>query len=176
MTRLADALRDVPRVVAEAVEQEEARAEARAREFLSSRHLYVIGAGPLAPLAYKVALTVVMENIRIGGTWCDASEFRQGPAEALERSQVDALVLLGTDESRVMAERTLAFLHEHGAHAQVIDASQYGPVDPLLTPLVLNSITQWFTVWSAILRGITDLDERVFMGRSVLASGGHAWP
>jgi fructoselysine-6-P-deglycase FrlB-like protein len=176
MTQLADGLRDVPQAVAEALEREEPRGEARAREFLSSRHLYVVGAGPLAPLAYKVALTVVMENIRIGGTWCDASEFRQGPAEALERSQVDALVLLGTDDSRVMTERTLAFLQEQGARTQVIDALDYPRVDPMLTPLVLNSITQWFTVWSAILRGITDLDERVFMGRSVLASGGHAWP
>ena len=176
MELLANGLREVPAAVEAAVEEEEGRAEARARELLSSRHLYVIGAGPLAPLAYKVALTVVMENIRIGGTWIDASEFRHGPAEALERSQVDALVLLGTDESREMGERALAFLQEHGARTLVLDASSYPSVHPLLTPLVLNSITQWFTVWSAILRGIVDLDERVFMGRSVLATGGHAWP
>ena len=100
------------------------RAEERAREFLSSRHLYVLGAGPLAPLAYKVALTVVMENIRIGGTWCDASEWRHGPAEALERSQADALMLIGTD-ARSMCERSLAFLREHGARTLVIDAADY---------------------------------------------------
>jgi fructoselysine-6-P-deglycase FrlB-like protein len=174
--QIAFALRDVPAAVRAAVADEEVRAEQRAREFLSSRHLYVLGAGPLAPLAYKVALTVVMENLRIGGTWCDAAEFRHGPAEALERSQVDALVLLGTDESRAMTERSLAFLQSHGARTQVIDAADYLEVHPLLTPLVLNSVTQWFTVWSAILRGITDLDERVFMGRSVLATEGHAWP
>jgi fructoselysine-6-P-deglycase FrlB-like protein len=174
--QIASALREVPAAVRSAVNEEEGRAEERARAFLSSRHLYVLGAGPLAPLAYKVALTVVMENIRIGGSWCDASEFRHGPAEALERSQVDALVLLGTDESRAMADRSLAFLEEQGARTQVIDARAYPPVHPLLTPLVLNSITQWFTVWSAILRGITDLDERVFMGRHVLATEGHGWP
>jgi fructoselysine 6-phosphate deglycase len=173
---LADALSDVPAAVRTTDREEEARAEERARAFLPSRHLYVLGAGPLAPLAYKVALTVVMENIRIGATWCDAAEFRHGPAEALERSTVDALVLLGTDESRAMSERTLAFLREHGARTQVIDATAYPPVHPLLTPLVLNSVTQWFTVWSAILRGITDLDERVFMGRQVLATEGHSWP
>jgi fructoselysine-6-P-deglycase FrlB-like protein len=173
---IAKALSDIPAAVQAAVEEEEERAERRAREFLSSRHLYVLGAGPLAPLAYKVALTVVMENIRIGGTFCDAAEFRHGPAEALERSQIDALMLLGTDESRAMAERTLAFLEERGARTQVIDAAEYPAVHPLLTPLVLNSVTQWFTVWSAILRGITDLDARVFMGRSVLASEGHPWP
>ena len=173
---LAEALADVPDAARAAYEFEEGRAEARARSFLSSRHLYVLGAGPLAPLAYKVALTVVMENIRIGGTWCDASEFRHGPAEGLERSPMDALVLLGTDASRPMVERTLAFLNENGAHTLVLDARDYPTVQPLLTPLVLNLVTQWFTVWSAVLRGITDLDDRVFMGRQVLAEGGHRWP
>jgi fructoselysine-6-P-deglycase FrlB-like protein len=170
------ALAAVPDAARAAFAIEEERAEERARALLSSRHLYVLGTGPLAPLAYKVALTVVMENIRIGGTWCDASEFRHGPAEGLERSQLDALVLLGTDESRTMSERTLAFLAEHGARTQVFDARDYPEVHPLLTPLVLNLTTQWFTVWSAALRGIVDLDDRVFMGRHVLAQGGHRWP
>lgn len=176
LAALAEALGEVPDAARAAYELEEGRAEQRARSLLSSRHLYVLGAGPLAPLAYKVALTVVMENIRIGGSWCDASEFRHGPAESLERSQMDALVLLGTDPSRPMVERTLAFLNEHDARTLALDARDYPAVHPLLTPLVLNLVTQWFTVWSAVLRGITDLDDRVFMGRHVLAEGGHRWP
>jgi fructoselysine-6-P-deglycase FrlB-like protein len=176
LASLVAELARVPDAARAAFELEEARAEARARSLLSSRHLYVLGAGPLAPLAYKVALTVVMENIRIGGTWVDASEFRHGPAEGIERSQIDALVLLGTDPSRAMVERTLAFLTEHGARTLTMDARDYPEVHPSLTPLVLNLVTQWFTVWSAVLRGITDLDERVFMGRHVLAEGGHRWP
>jgi fructoselysine-6-P-deglycase FrlB-like protein len=173
---LAGAVAAVPAAVRESLRGADAWAEEHARALLSSRHLYVLGAGPLSPLAYKVALTVVMENIRIGGTWCDASEWRHGPAEALERSQADALVLVGTDASRAMCRRSLAFLREHGARTLVIDAQDYAEVHPLLTPLVLNSLTQWFTVWSAVLRGITDLDHRVFMGRQVLAEGGHRWP
>ena len=90
---LASAVAAVPAAVRVALQGADAWAEEQARAFLSSRHLYVLGAGPLSPLAYKVALTVVMENIRIGGTWCDASEWRHGPAEALERSQADALML-----------------------------------------------------------------------------------
>jgi fructoselysine-6-P-deglycase FrlB-like protein len=173
---LAAAVAAVPDAVRESLQGADAWAEEHARAFLSSRHLYVLGAGPLSPLAYKVALTVVMENIRIGGTWIDASEWRHGPAEALERSQADALMLVGTDPSRPMCQRSLAFLREHGARTLVIDAADYAGVHPLLTPLVLNSLTQWLTVWSAVLRGIADLDHRVFMGRQVLAEGGHRWP
>ncbi len=163
-----------PAVIAAAVEAEAENAEAKARRFLDSRHMYVLGAGALAPLAYKVALTVVMENIRIGGTFCDAMEFRHGPAEALERSQVDAMVLLGTDASRSVTQGTLDFLQAQGARTLVYDAADYGDIHPLLTPLILNSITQWFVVYSAILRGITDLDARVFMGHGVLTDA--PWP
>jgi hypothetical protein len=36
---------------------------------------------------------------------------------------------------------------------------------------------QWFAVYSALLRGITDLDERVFMGRGLMSKGeGITWP
>ena len=166
----------LPEFVGSAVAEEAERAEAKARRFLNSHHLYVLGAGPLAPLAYKVALTVVMENLRIGGTFCDAAEFRHGPAEALERTQMDMIVLLGTDESRPMTQRTLAFCEEQGTRTLVYDAAEHEGLHPLLTPLVLNSLVQWFVVYSAILRGITDLDDRVFMGRQVLAEGGHRWP
>ena len=174
---IRSSLLEVPAAAHDAVEREAGNAEERARRFLTSRHLYVLGAGPNAPLAYKVALTVVMENIRIGGTFCDAAEFRHGPAEAMERTPIDAMVLLGTDASREMTLRTLAFLEENGARTLVYDAAEVASgVHPLLTPLVLNSLTQWFVVYSAILRGITDLDERVFMGRNVLATAGHSWP
>lgn len=169
-------LQAVPAITAKAVSAKLEVAEAEARAFLSSTHLYVIGAGPLYSLAYKVGLTVVMENIRIGATACDASEFRHGPAEAMERLRPDMMFLVGTDASREMSQRTLAFCEQNGARALVLDAADYGEVHPLLTGLVLNSLTQCFVVHSAILRGILDLDARVFMGHSVLAAGGAGWP
>jgi fructoselysine-6-phosphate deglycase len=171
---LRESLLDSPAVIAAAVDAEAGRAEEKARRFLDSHHMYVLGSGPLSPLAYKVALTVVMENIRIGGTFSDAMEFRHGPAEALERIQIDAMVLLGTDASRAVVEGTLDFLERQGSRTLVFDAADYGDLHPMLTPLVLNSVTQWFVVYSAILRGITDLDDRVFMGHGVLTDA--PWP
>jgi fructoselysine-6-P-deglycase FrlB-like protein len=123
-----------------------------------------------------VALSVLMENVRIGGTYCDACEFRHGPAEALERVKPDMMFLLGTDESRSVTQRTLDFCREQGARTLVYDAAEFGDCHPLLTPLVMNSVVQWFVVYSALLRGILDLDERVFMGHNVLAEGGAVWP
>jgi fructoselysine-6-P-deglycase FrlB-like protein len=173
---MAASLAELPASLRRILAVEELRAESMAREFLHCTHMYVLGAGPLSALAYKVALSVLMENVRIGGTYCDACEFRHGPAEALERTKPDMMFLLGTDESRSMTLRTLDFCRKNGARILVYDAAEFGDCHPLLTPLVMNSVVQWFVVYSAILRGILDLDERVFMGRNVLAQDGAGWP
>ncbi len=150
---------------------------AQARQFLSATLLYCVGAGPLAGLAYKFALTVFMENIRVHGSFVESSELRHGPIEAFERQRADMVFLVGTDESRPMTERALAIARDAGARTLVLDAASYPAVHPLLTPFVLIIPLQWFTVYSALLRGISDLDERVFMGHRILATGPDAtWP
>ena len=67
----------------------------------------VVASGVLSGLAYKVAYNEVMENIRIGSAFIDASEFRHGPCEALERNKLDMIFLVGTDWSRQETLRTL---------------------------------------------------------------------
>lgn len=170
-------LNEIPGRVRDAMAREEPLAEAKAHRFLDSTHMAVVGAGPLSSLAYKVALTVLMENVRIAGSWWDAAEFRHGPAEALDRTRPDAMILLGTDASRPLTERVRAFLDENGARTLVYDAAEAAPgLHPLLVGLILNSLIQTFVVHSAVQRGILDLDERAFMGRRVLSIGGGQWP
>jgi fructoselysine 6-phosphate deglycase len=152
------------------------RGEALAREYLPSQILYGVGAGPLYGLAYKFALTVFMENIRTHGSIIESAEFRHGPAEMLERQRPDMAFLLGTDESRALTERSLEVARTRGASTFVFDAADYPGLHPLLSPFVLKVPLQWFVVYSALLRGIDDLDERVLMGRNVLAEGGATWP
>ena len=75
-----------------------------------------------------------------------------------------------------MTQRAIDVAQSAGARVLVIDAADYD-VHPLLAPFVLLVPLQWFTVHSALIRGITDLDERVFMGRRLLAAGPDAtWP
>lgn len=172
-----DGLAALPPVLGKVYRDSQAPALEQARRFLSATMLYCVGAGPLAGLAYKFALTVFMENIRVHGSYVESGELRHGPVEAFERQRPDMVFLLGTDESRSMTKRAIDTSLAAGARALVLDAGEYGPVHPLLTPFVLLIPLQWFTVYSALLRGITDLDERVFMGHRVLATGPDAtWP
>ncbi len=117
-----------------------------------------------------------MENMRIHGSVIESAEFRHGPAEMLDRQTADIAVLLGTDESRAMTQRTLEFARERGARTITFDAAGYPGVHPLLTPFVLKVALQWFIVYSTFLRGIEDMYDRAFMGRQVLAEGGATWP
>ena len=168
---------ELPAILGRAYREGEAAGLEQARRFLSSNALTVLAAGPLFGLGYKFALTVFMENIRVNGSIIEAAELRHGPVEALERTRLDIVALLGTDESRAMTLRAIETVEGAGARVLVIDAANYPGLHPMLAPFVLLVPLQWFTVYSAILRGITDLDERVFMGRRVLAAGPDAtWP
>jgi fructoselysine 6-phosphate deglycase len=173
---LAAALDAVPDAVGAAFQSERGRGRALAEEFADSELLYCIGAGTLYGLAYKFALTVFMENLRTHGSIVESAEFRHGPAEMLERRRPDLVFLAGTDESREQTLATLEFARAHGARTALFDAAAYGGVHPLLTPFVLKVALQWFIVYGALLRGIDDLDDRVYMGHGVLAGSADTWP
>jgi len=154
----------VPAALRRVVPLEVERAEGRAREFLDCHHLYLLGGGILAPLASKLAFNIVMENVRIGASFIDASEFRHGPCEALERERPHVLALVGTDWSRTQTLRTLGLLRRADARLLVYDAADFGELHPWLTPLVAYPAVEPFIIFSAVLRGIVDLAPRVHMG------------
>ena len=172
---LLAALEEIPGLVGEVFVSEQERGRALAEEFADATLLYCIGAGPLYGLAYKFALTVFMENLRIHGSVIESAEFRHGPAEMLERQRPDLVVLVGTDESRAQTSQTLEFAQRHGARTAIFDAADYA-THPLLSPFVLKVALQWFIVYGALLRGIDDLDARVYMGHGVLAGKDSKWP
>jgi len=167
----------LPSLLGKLYVEEEARARELAEQFVNEKLFYVLGSGPLYGLAYKFGLTVFMENMRVHGSCIETSEFRHGPAEMLEHEQPVMAFLLGTDESRAIGERVLKLAQDQGARVITYDFADYGDLHPLLAPFVLMVPLQWFAVYSALVRGITDLDERVYMGRGVLAQGqGVTWP
>lgn len=156
---------------------EEAPARQLAEQFVNEHLFYTLGTGPLYGLAYKFGLTVFMENMRVNGSFIDTTEFRHGPVEMLEREKPVMVILLGTDETRPMAERVAQIAEGGGARLIRYDLKSYPGVHPMLAPFALMIPLQWFAVYSALLRGITDLDARVFMGRGLMSKGdGITWP
>jgi len=172
-----EGLRGLPPVLGRIYRDSQPRAEALSAQFADSTLLYAIAAGPLYGLAYKFALTVFMENIRIHGSVIASDEFRHGPVEMLDRQRADMVFLLGTDDTRAMTQRVLDLVSgRDNVRTIVYDVAEHADVHPLLAPFVLLIPLQWFVVYSALRAGIHDLDERVFMGRGILSQGGANWP
>jgi fructoselysine 6-phosphate deglycase len=147
------------------------------KKFEKEEVIYTLASGPLTGLGYKFGLTVFMENMRVNGSFMEATEFRHGPAEMLDRHKPAFVVLLGTDESRILTQRVIDLLKTKDVPLLVFDVKDYGDFHPLLAPFLLKIPLQWFSILSAHLRGITDLDERVFMGRGLMGKGkGVTWP
>lgn len=169
-------LADLPGLVGRAYRDGRDRARERAQELAEADLLYCLGAGPLYGLAYKFGLTVFMENMRIHSGVIESAEFRHGPAEMLDRHAPDMAVLVGTDESREMTLRTVRVARDRGARVLEFDAAGHDGVHPLLAMFPLKVDLQWFVVYSTLMRGIHDLDERALMGHRVLAEGGASWP
>ncbi len=167
----------MPALLAGQYIDEEIPARRLAEQYAGERLFYTLGTGPLYGLAYKFGLTVFMENMRVNGSFIDAPEFRHGPVEMLEREKPAMVVLLGADETRPMVERVAQIAEAGGARLIRYDLKKYPGVHAMLAPFALMIPLQWFSVYSALLRGITDLDERVFMGRGLMSRGdGITWP
>jgi fructoselysine 6-phosphate deglycase len=138
--------------------------------------LYVLGSGPLWGLAYKFALTVFMENLRIDGSLIDPAEFRHGPCEMLDRRQPHMVHLLGAGDTRPMDEQVLRFVRDRGATTLIYDAAALHTPHALLAPFTLLVPLESFTVYGCVERGIYDLDARIFLGKGVLGAPGAVWP
>jgi fructoselysine-6-P-deglycase FrlB-like protein len=174
---ILDGVAALPPVLGRVYRDSEADAAGLAQAYADTSLLYVVAAGPLYGLAYKFALTVFMENMRVHGSVIDSAEFRHGPVEMLDRQRADMVFLLGTDETRDMTQRIINLVQTRDSVRTIIyDMADYPGIHPLLAPFVLLIPLQWFTVYSALLRGIHDLDERAFMGRGLLAKGQATWP
>lgn len=153
------------------------KAAQSAKAFEKQEVIYTLASGPLTGLGYKFGLTVFMENMRVNGSFMEATEFRHGPAEMLDRHKPAFVVLLGTDESRALVQRVIDLLKSQDVPLLLFDAVDYGNFHPLLAPFLLKIPLQWFAILSAHMRGITNLDERVFMGRGLMGKGkGVTWP
>lgn len=170
-------LAGLPKLLTRQYLDEKEPARKLAEQFAQEDLFYALGSGPLYGLAYKFGLTVFMENMRVNGSFMDATEFRHGPAEVFDRQKPAIVILMGTDESRPVVERVRALCADNGARVLVFDAADYPGVHPLLAPFVLMIPLQWFAVWSSLMRGITNLDERVLMGHGIMGRGaGVTWP
>jgi fructoselysine-6-P-deglycase FrlB-like protein len=140
-----------------------------ARQAADVDAVYVVGSGPNYGLAYKLALSVVIENLWKDAAPVDAGEFYHGPIEivppagaANERRAF--LHLVGTDASRHVSEQAVRFCESKGARNLIFDAAAYPEFGDLFAPFALFVPTEWWVMEMAAQRN-HDVDERRWMGK-----------
>lgn len=130
---------------------------------------YVLGGGPNYGLAYKLALSVVIENLWLDAVPVDSGEFYHGPIEIVSGNpEIDRsrgfLHLVGTDSSRTVSEQAIRFLSGKNARQLIFDARDFPDFGELFAPFALFAPTEWWVMHMAAQKG-HDVDERRYMGK-----------
>jgi fructoselysine 6-phosphate deglycase len=162
-------LRALPGKLSRLAEQSRPSSRKLAEEFMHEQGFYVLGAGPLFGLAYKLSLSVIIENLWIDGCPIDSGEFYHGPMEIVPPRpdvgrRMAILHLVGTDSSRTVSEQVIRFCQKHNVRQLVFDAREYPEFGELLSPFALFVPTEWFVSYMAALKK-HDVDERRYMGK-----------
>ncbi len=168
-TQIAAGLAELPAKMARQAD----RTHAPARELAATAGdvdiFYVVASGPNYGLGYKLALSVIIENLWKDAVPVDAGEFYHGPIEIVPREAPSPdrrafLHLVGTDPSRAVSEQAIAFCKKMGARQVIFDAADYPDFGELFAPFALFPPTEWWVMEMAGQKG-HDVDERRWMGK-----------
>ena len=118
--QIIDELGRLPGKIEELVTSTRQPARELASQFADAGGFYVLGSGPLFGLAYKLSLSVVIENLWIDAAPVDTGEFYHGPIEIIppageSKLRMPILHLVGTDATRTVSERAIRFCTKHSS-------------------------------------------------------------
>ena len=159
----------LPDRLAQLIEESRQGAGELAEQFKGEEGFYVLGTGPLYSLAFKLALSVVIENLWIDGCPIDTGEFYHGPIEIVppdqEVSQRMAFMhLVGTDSTRTVSKQAIDFCAKHNCRQLIFDAKKTPEFGELFSPFALFVPTEWFILYMSAIKE-HDVDERRYMGK-----------
>jgi len=169
-------LMEVPRLISEAMKQDEAIREV-AQELSHARDVLYLGRGPMYPLALEGALKL-KEISYIHAEGYAAGELKHGPI-ALIDEETPVVILAPEDE---FFEKTASNLQEVSARGgrviAISDAAGAGRItlarrtieipaaDPLIAPIIFAVPMQLLAYHTAVLKG-TDVDQPRNLAKSV---------
>jgi fructoselysine 6-phosphate deglycase len=166
---ILDGVAGLPDLISPIVTSSDPSARSLAAEVSDVGMVYVIGSGPNYGLAYKLALSVVIENLWLDSAPVDSGEFYHGPIEIVSgNAEIDKsrafLHLVGTDVSRTVSEQAIAFGNAKSTRQLIFDARDYPDFGELFAPFALFVPTEWWVMHMAAQKH-HDVDERRYMGK-----------
>ncbi len=148
---LAD-LKNIPDIIEELLETTEEDNKKLAQEFKDEDIFYCLGSGPNFGLAYKLAMTMLMEGAIKHACPEYSAEFRHGLIERAEKD-VPIIILKSEFESDEITQKTIDFCENLEVKSIIYEFGDYADVDKLLSPLVLVVPLEWFVYYLAHFNG-----------------------
>ncbi|BAZ98895.1 MULTISPECIES: SIS domain-containing protein [Methanothermobacter] len=145
-------LEKLPGEVEDLLRRTEVECRDLAEEYAGEDIFYCMGSGPNYGLAYKLAMTMLMEGALKHACPLYSGEFRHGLIERVEEG-VPVIFLESGLPGDELTERALRFCENLGAENLVFRMSDYSDLNGLLSPFVLAVPLEWFVYYLAHFNG-----------------------
>lgn len=151
-TELLAQLSEMPKILEKLLLLTEGENKALAEEFKDEDIFYCLGSGPNFGLAYKLAMTMLMEGAVKHACPEYSAEFRHGLIERAEKD-VPIIFLKSDFESDEITQKAVEFSENLELKSIIYNLEDYADVDKLLSPFILVIPLEWFVYYLAHFNG-----------------------
>ena len=151
-TELLAELADMPKMLEKLLLLTEDEGKELACEFKDEDIFYCLGSGPNFGLAYKLAMTMLMEGAIKHACPEYSAEFRHGLIERAEKD-VPIIILRSGFESDEITDKAIEFSKNLELKSIIYELKDYADVDKLLSPFILVIPLEWFVYYLAHFNG-----------------------
>ena len=145
-------LADMPKMLEKLLISTEDENKQLAQEFKDEDIFYCLGSGPNFGLAYKLAMTMLMEGAIKHACPEYSAEFRHGLIERAEKD-VPIIILRSDFESDEITDKAIEFSKNLELKSIIYELEDYANVDKLLSPFILVIPLEWFVYYLAHFNG-----------------------
>ena len=136
-------LESIPFITEELIKNTEEENRALAEKFKDENIFYCMGSGPNFGLAYKIAMTMLMEGALKHACPLYSGEFRHGLIERAEKD-VPILFLNAGFPGDEHTNKSIEFSESIGVKTIKFEMEDYSNIHPLLSPFILIVPIEWF--------------------------------
>lgn len=145
-------LQQMPNIIEELLKNTEEKNKKLAQEFKDEDMFYCLGSGPNFGLAYKLAMTMLMEGAIKHACPLYAAEFRHGLIERAEENV--PIIFLDSDfPSDEITKKAIEFSKNLKLKVILLKLETYSNVDKLLSPFIFVIPLEWFVYYLAHFNG-----------------------
>jgi fructoselysine-6-P-deglycase FrlB-like protein len=136
-------LKNIPSITERLIKESEEDNRVLAEKYKDEDIFYCMGSGPNFGLAYKIAMTMLMEGALKHACPLYSGEFRHGLIERAEKD-VPIIFLDAGFPGDELTNKSIEFSETIGAKTITFRMEDYSDIHPLLSPFVLVIPVEWF--------------------------------